>query len=337
MTRAEVCRDLLRSKEPSVRWKTRVRILGEAPNSTGIRSLRQAIRRSPRVRSLLARRDSRGLLRGIPEPYSKWQGAHWVLSALADLGYPERDRSLFALRDQVLDRWLGDTYYEEHDASSAAEAYRKGGVPRMRGRYRRCASQQGNALYFLTKLGLTNSRSDALIERLLHWQWPDGGWNCDRNPGADTSSFWETRHAMLGLAVHGERTGDSIATRAAAKASEVFLSRQLFLARHGGHVMNKGFIVLHYPLYHEYDILGGLSAMVEVGCIGDPRCGKALDLLESKELPGGGWPTEARFYRVSPGIGSRTESVDWGGTSKRSMNEWVTVDALAVLTAAGRM
>jgi len=337
MTLEDVCQVLLRSKESSVRWKIRVHVLGEAPDSTGVRALRQTIRRSPRVRSLLARRGSRGLLRGIPDPYSKWQGAHWVLATLADLGYPERDRSLFALRDQVLDRWLGDTYYEEHDASSAAEAYRKGGVPRMQGRYRRCASQQGNVLYFLTRLGLTNARSNALVERLLHWQWPDGGWNCDRNPGADTSSFWESRHAMLGLAAHGERTGDSAATRAAARASEVFLRRQLFLERHSGRVMHKEFVTLHHPLYYEYDILGGLRAMAEIGRIGDPRCRRALDLLESKELPGGGWPAEARFYRVSSEVGTRTESVNWGGTSKRSMNEWVTADALAVLTAAGRM
>ena len=336
MNREDIGTALLRSAEPSIRWKVRVHVRGERPDAPAIRTLQRAIRRSPRVRGLLSGLDTRDRVNGMRDPYTKWQGAHWVLAALADLGYPGRDRSLFALRDQVLGRWLGDTYYEEHDASSAAEAYRKGGVPRMQGRYRRCASQQGNALYFLTRLGLTNPRSDALVERLLHWQWPDGGWNCDRNPGANTSSFWESRHAMLGLAVHGERTGDSAATRAAARASEVFLGRHLFLERHSGRVMNKEFVVLHYPLYYEYDVLGGLRAMAEVGRIGDPRCRKALDLLESKELPGGGWPAEARFYRMASEVGTRTESVNWGGTSKRSMNEWVTADALAVLTAAGR-
>ena len=29
--------------------------------------------------------------------------------------------------------------------------------------------------------------------------------------------------------------------------------------------------------------------------------------------------------------------VDWGGTSKARMNEWVTTDALFVLNAAGRL
>ncbi len=240
------------------------------------------------------------------------------------------------MRDQVLDRWLSDVYYEEYDASTAAEAYRKGGVPRMRGRYRRCASQQGNALYSITKLGIANRRTQDLVDRLLHWRWPDGGWNCDRRPEADTSSFWETRHAMLGLAAHAARTGDAQARDAARKAAEVFLTRRLYLERHTGRVMNKEFVRLHYPLYYEYDVLGGLKAMAEMGLVTDPRCRRALDLLEEKHLPGGGWPAESRFYRMSRTLGTRTDSVDWGGTSKKRGNEWVTADALYVLTAAGR-
>src|SRR2546422_127143 len=65
-----------------------------------------------------------GRLRPVGNPYSKWQGAHWVLATLADIGYPRADRSLFAMRDQVLDRWLADTYYHEFDAKTEAEAYR---------------------------------------------------------------------------------------------------------------------------------------------------------------------------------------------------------------------
>ncbi|HLQ42539.1 MAG TPA: hypothetical protein VK189_06755 [Thermoplasmata archaeon] len=332
-----VCQTLMQSKEPSVRWKLRVQVLEEDPRSRRIRDLEAEIRRSPRVRALLAHRDSRGRLQPVGNPYSKWQGVHWVLATFADIGCPRADRSLFAMKDQVLDRWLAETYYHEFDAKTAAEAYRGVGVPRIRGRYRRCASQQGNALYSLTRLGLADGRADALVERLLHWQWPDGGWNCDKNPGADTSSFWESRHAMLGLAAHAARTGDRKANEAAARAAEVFLSRHLFLERHSGRVMNAEFLRLHYPLYHGYDILGGLKAMVEIGRIDDARCRKALDLLEAKQLPGGGWPAERRLYTISPSAKTRAEYVDWGGAKRTEMNEWVTADALHVLRAAGRM
>lgn len=332
----QLCQTLLRSKEPSVRWKLRIHVLGEKPNSTRMRDLEREIRRSPRVRALLAHRDSRGRLRPVGNPYSKWQGAHWALATLADTGYPLADRSLFSLRDQLLERWLADSYYREFDATTTAQAYRGSGVPRMRGRYRRCASQQGNALYYLTKLGIADGRADALVERLLHWQWPDGGWNCDKNPDADTSSFWESRHAMLGLALHAKRTNNRAARGAALRAAEVFLSRQLFLERHSGRVMNAEFLQLHYPLYHGYDILGGLQAMAEIGRIDDPRCRKALDLLEEKQLAGAGWAAERRLYTVSPTVKTRAEYVDWGGAKRTQMNEWVTADALRVLRAAGR-
>ena len=337
MDLTQVSQSLLRSGEPSIRWKVRMHVLEEDPASPTIRNLERQIRESPRVHTLLARRNPRGLLRGIPNAYSKWQGSHWVLASLADIGYPPGDRSLIPLRDQVLDRWLGSTYYDEHDATTAAEAYRRGGVPRIRGRYRRCASQQGNALYFLTKLGLIDVRGDALVERLLHWQWPDGGWNCDRVPSADTSSFYETRLSMLGLALHARRTRKTAIRNAARRAAEVFLSRHLFVERHTGKVMDDEFLLLHYPLYYHYDVLGGLKAMAEIGLIRDSRCAKALDLLESKQLPGGGWRAERRLYRNSSGLEPRTDAVDWGGARKSSMNEWVTADALYVLRASGRL
>jgi len=142
---------------------------------------------------------------------------------------------------------------------------------------------------------------------------------------------------MMGLALYGARTKDRAANEAADRAAEVFLSRELFLARRSGQVMNSEFVALHYPLYFAYDILGGLKAMVEVGRISDRRCQKALDLLEAKRLPTGGWAAERRLYKVSSRLASRAEYVDWGGTSKRSMNEWVTADALHVLKASGRM
>jgi hypothetical protein len=76
--------------------------------------------------------------------------------------------------------------------------------------------------------------------------------------------------------------------------------------------------------------------MVEAGFIGDERCQDALDLLESKRLPDGGFPTEKKYYRVTEKRTNGRCLIDWGGTSQRRMNEWVTVDALSVLKAAGR-
>jgi hypothetical protein len=48
-----------------------------------------------------------------------------------------------------------------HTGSSPLSPKSRGaeGVPRIQGRYRRCASQQGNALYSITRLGLADKRS----------------------------------------------------------------------------------------------------------------------------------------------------------------------------------
>ena len=37
-----------------------------------------------------------------------------------------------------------------------------------------------------------NERCDELALRLAEWQWPDGGWNCDKRPEVVISSFMET-------------------------------------------------------------------------------------------------------------------------------------------------
>jgi hypothetical protein len=235
-----------------------------------------------------------------------------------------------------LDFWLGERFYREFEAKTKADVYTQEGVPVMRGRHRRCASQQGNALYCLLKLGLADKRTERLAERLIHWQWPDGGWNCDKTPGADTSSFMETLLPMLGLGLLGRMRNNKQAAKAARKASEVFLSRDFFKRRSNGKIIHPEFLSLHYPLYWHYDILGGLKAMAELGLIKDPRCSAALDLLESRELADGGWAAEKRYYKVSKKVELGAEFVDWGGTGKKKMNPWVTADALYVLNAAGR-
>ena len=338
MKAGPILETLLRSPEPSIRWKVRTQVLGESAHSGKIGSLEQQVRESPRVRAILRRKSNlgqSGTLRGV---YYKWQGCHWALARLADLGYPEGDESLRPLVERVLDTWLKPTYFREYRATSRRVGYGRVGVPVMRGRYRRCASQQGNALCAVTRLGLDDGRVEQLAERLLHWQWPDGGWNCDRDPSADTSSFFETLLPMQGLWAHGSRARAEGAMDGARRASEVFLRRRLFKRISDGRVIRPEFVRLHYPTYYHYDVLAGLRGMVEVGRILDPRCGDALDWLEGRRLPDGGWPAESKFYRWQPHrFAAGSEFVNWGGTSSARTNPWVTADALGVLRAAGRL
>jgi hypothetical protein len=322
---------LLRSAEPAVRLKTRVGVLGEDPGSRRVVALRAEVRECPRVRKLLSKRDSAGRLLKARAPYAKWEGAHWVLATLADLGYPEGDDSLRPVADRVLGAWLGPRYETDVILDGRTTSPRALGVPLIRGRYRRCASQQGNALHSALRLGLEDERVDRLARLLLKWQWPDGGWNCDRRPEADASSVHETWIPLRGLALYGARRRSAEAAEAAKKAAEVLLSRRVYRRRSDGGPIDAGFLELHYPPYWRYDLLASLKALAEAGFVRDPRCADALDVLESKRLADGGWPAEARHYRAD------SELVDWGPTGARRANEWVTCDALAILRAAGRL
>ena len=321
---APIVDELLRSPEPSIRWKVRTRVLGEAEDAPAIRRLRREIRRSPRVEALLAHRDADGRMSTPRRVYAKWQGAHWVLATLADLGYPAGDENLVPLATQVCETWLSRSTLRDRIVA---------------GRHRRCGSIQGNALFAVSRLGLVDDCADRLAVLLARWQWPEGGWNCDPRPGASSPSFMETLVPMRALAAYASRGGDraDAAAAAADRAAEVFLERRLFRRRSTGAVIDQGFVTLHYPLYWHYDVLGGLVGLGEAGRIDDPRCADALDLLESKRLPDGGWPAEARYYhRVGADPAPGGSYVDWGGVDKRRTNPWITADALGVLTAAGR-
>jgi len=191
---------LLNSDIPSIRYKIRVNVLGEDPSSNSIRELQNQIKESPLVRALLRERDASGRIAPRISVYAKWQGAHWVMATLADIGYPAEDPGLEPVRDQLQEHWLASNFYTEFDAPSKSAAYRSAGVPVMEGRHRRCASQQSNALWSTLRLGLVNKRTHDIVERLLHWQWPDGGWNCDKNPAACHSSFMESILPLRALA-----------------------------------------------------------------------------------------------------------------------------------------
>jgi hypothetical protein len=307
--------------EPIIRWKLIRNVLGYTPLSSEYIQARNDLVSSPLIKQLLSDRDIDDRL--PYHPYDKWFGTHWVLSILADLGFPEGDESLKPLLEQSY-AWL---LSEEHAKY----------IKTINGRVRRCASQEGNCVYYSLALGLADDRTEELASRLIKWQWEDGGWNCDKKPEANKSSFNETLIPLRGLAWYAKSSGDQKAEQGVSRASEVFLKRHLFKRLRDNRIIDKNFIQLHYPNYWHYDFLFGLKVLSETGFVNDPRCTEALDLLDIKRLSDGGFPAEAKYYRVDEKRLSGHSRVDWGGTSKVHMNPFVSVDALAVLKQAGRL
>ncbi|MFW9825281.1 MAG: hypothetical protein ACFFE4_20230 [Candidatus Thorarchaeota archaeon] len=326
--RLQIIKRLQTSEEPSIRYTTALFYDQADPSSLKMRELQEEIRDSPRAQLLLKNIVPKRV-------YSKWQGAFWVLSILAELNYPLNDDSLEPLLHQVYDWFFSPQFIKK--------------IRTIKGKVRRCASQEGNAIYFSKKLGIADERTDRLVDRLLEFQWPDGGWNCDKNPEAHCSSYHESLIPLRALIKYLNDAGNKLTQSrkneiqiAIEKAKEVFLKRELFLLRSTGNPIHwkgkESFTLLHFPYYWRYNILFALKVLNEGGSLGDPRCQNALSLIESKELPSGGFPAETKYYIYSSQNNrSGRSAVNWGGVRKRNFNEWVTSEIFSILKDANRL
>jgi hypothetical protein len=321
-----IVKQLLASRNPSIVYKTRVNLLCESPGSPQVRALRAAIGSSENARRLLSHRLEDGTI--YTNPYRKFQGPLWTLASLALIDYPEGDASLYPMRDQVYGWLLAD----EHLHFPRSVLY-----PGQEERFRRCAGQEAFAVWFTLKLGIADECTDLLVQRLINWQWPDGGWNCDKRPQARISSYYETLLPLRALNYYGKLRNSKAALAAAERAAEVLLKRRLFKRLSDGTIIHPNFTTITYPFFYHYNILPALVTMAEVGHILDERCRDALDVLESKRLNDGGFPLERVVYKSADAITSRGTFADWGTTGKRRMNELVTVDALYALKGASRL
>ena len=318
---------LIGSDNPSVAYKAHLLLGGESPDSGSMRSLREKIRSSANATRLLSHRQDDGTIRA--NPYQKWQGSHWTLYSLSLISYPPGDESLLPLRDQVYE-WLFAPARLKYPWSLI--------IPGQEDRPRRCASVEGNAVLYSLALGLADDRTRLLVDRLIAFQWPDGGWNCDKRPEARTSSFVETLIPLRALWRYGRACKHQKTLAAADTAAEFLLRRRLlwrirdgFLIRlkWGGRITE-----IHYPIQF-YDLLFALQVMAEIERIGDNRCGEALDLLLAKRLPDGGFPLEVKNCKTSDVITTRGSFADWGPAGAKRSNPFVSVEALRVLARAG--
>jgi len=271
----------------------------------------------PLVRGLLAGQRGDGSF-GV-DVYGKWGGAHWRLVSLVELGVPPGEPRCLAAAETVL-AWL------------TGDGHRRG-IRTIDGLVRRCASQEGNALAACCRLGLAeDSRVRLLAESLVEWQWPDGGWNCDKKATGYRSSFNESLPPMWGLHEYWLATGETTARDAARRTAELLLEHRLFRRLSDGEPIHPSFVTLHYPAFWHYDFLQALVVLARMGLAGDPRAADGLDLLEERRLPDGRWRPGGRWWKAPGTKGSNVEVVDWGS----GPTELLTLNALRVLRRGGR-
>lgn len=246
-------------------------------------------------------------------PYAKWAGAHWRLVSLVELGIPTGEPRASEACDVVLNHWAGDRRLAQ--------------VPVVGGLARRCASQEGNAVAVACRLGLADdARVALLVEHLLRWQWPDGGWNCDPRPEATRSSFHETLPALWGLHEYRAVTGDAACDEAVGAAAELLLEHEVVFSHRTGQPIHPSFVQLHYPPYWHYDVLQALLILHRAGFGADSRTVRAREIVAARRRKDGRWRAVRRWWRAPGAAGSCVEAVDWTDAA----HEMVTLNALRV-------
>jgi hypothetical protein len=303
---------LLTSSEPTVRVLARRYVLGEHAALS-----QNDLRRSQYLRALLHGQRADGGFGN--NAYAKWTGSFWRVISLVELGVPAGEpKAVAALRHALA--WL-------------TEPARRRRERPVNGLVRQHASGEGFLLAAGCRLGLADEPTMAgLAERLVDWQWPDGGWNCDLDPRARRSSFHESIAPAWGLHEYAAATGSTEARAAAGRTGELLLEHRLFRSRRTGQVIHSSWVKLHYPAYYHYDFLAGLTLLARLGIADDPRAAEAVDLLLHRQRRDGRWQTAASWWRPPGSSGSNVEVVDWG---RRGPNQMVTLGALRILRSAG--
>jgi hypothetical protein len=302
---------LLESREPAIRRLVRRNLLDEPALDDEAQLLD-----GPIMRALLDGQQPDGGFGG--HPYRKWVGAHWRLVSLVELGIPAGEPRAIAALETVL-TWLSGTSHRRN-------------VPVINGLARRCGSQEGNALAVACRLGTADDERVRLIATgLIEWQWPDGGWNCDRRPQAHRSSFHETHSPIWGLHEYALATGDADAAAAARRGAELLLEHRVFRTLSTGEPIHPEWLPFHWPPYWHYDVLQGLVILERMGLAGDPRAADAAELLREQRQDDGRWRASSRWWRP-PGSPRAVEAVDWGIDD--SGDRMVTLRALNVLRQA---
>lgn len=297
--------------EPYLRARTLRDVLGRAADDRETAIARAEIPATGLARTLLAERGADG---SLPcHPAARWRGALWVLANLADLAYPEGDRHLLSLCQQV-ETWLTT-------GTPSAPWW-----DRALDRERRRPAVVGLAAWTQILLGWSEGATVGWLEQLRRRQGEDGTWAPLGQPASGHRGLAETLWPLRALALYSRRTGHQTSAAAAGRAAEAILAAGV--ANPTG--PPTAFTRSHFPTYDRADLLLTLCVLREAGLAGDPRAAGGLAWLAARQVRDGGFPVEARHY----GVGRehrRGSLVDWGTCRRGVSNPWITVCAYQVL------
>ncbi len=307
---------LTRDADPSVRLRVYRGLLGRDEQDPAVRGARRQIGREGWAAKILGEQLPRGQwatpaadARSLYVP--KYIATNWRLIVLAELGARGADPRVRRAVDLFLKVYATPRGNDLADSEA-------------------CFS--GNAVRLLTLLGRGDHPAvQGAIRGLVRRQKRDGGWHCFPSR-TGTLDAWEP---LAAFSVIPPAARSAAVDRAIARGAEFFLERRLLREGRGDYAPWRR---LHYPNHYYYDVLVGLSTLVRLGYASDRRLRPALELLERKRRPDGRWNLDAYHPDFEgPGYGIRSPFYPFALERAGEPSRWITVGALEVLQACGRL
>ena len=294
--------DWLTEGDPAIRWQTERDLLHEPAEVW--EATRAEVGRTGWGKRLLDCQDSEGTWgHGLYGP--KWTSTTYTLLLLRRLGLPPSNSQAVAGCRALLD---GASWVD-------------GGVCLWTGQQLAEKCVNGMVLSLISYFDILDTRADDIAEMLQKERMGDGGWNCEDFRGATHSSFHTTISVLEGLVEWKRRTGSNGVDAAISSGQEFMLRHQMYLSHRTGEVINKEWLIFHFPPRWHYDVLRGLDHLQDAGASTDPRVAGAMDLVRSKQRNDGRWGKGSQysgrvFFAIEPG---------------RTPGRWNTLRGLRVL------
>lgn len=199
-------------------------------------------------------------IQSAPDPYwPKWTAPWWTFSMISEEGLTDQipRNTLLAFTDSIDRHMLHHFPLTESDIPPECNPYRQ----------IICFCALGTICRILAEASIAvEDRYPWMLEWFARYQLQDGGWNCDeaeyvrtspRSSVLSTVTMMEALIAMIRL----RREHRTIEMGILRRAIE-YLTAHRLIRRLSGEVIHSDWLIPVYPSFYFYDILRGLSALV---------------------------------------------------------------------------
>jgi hypothetical protein len=318
---------LLEEENPSVRYFTLTKLLGEAEDSPAAAKARRAIMKTGPVPAILEKRNPLGVWSEPGRAYEdKYTGTVWQIFILAELGTDGTDPRVRKACQFLLD----SSQDPSSGGFSAKESARgAGGLPSY---VIPCLT--GNMVFALARLGMGE---DPRVRAAADWigrfqRFDDGDTAAPRTPFYDRFEMCWGRHschmgvvkALKGLSALPPSARGAKGRAAARAGVEYLMAHRIHKRSHDlSQVSRPGWLKFGFPLMYQTDVLEILWILADLGAR-DARAGEALEVVARARGKDGRWTMRNSFN------GKTLVDIE----EKGKPSKWITLRALRVLAAA---